>query len=69
VTMLIAYLVIGCMFAIAFVAAGINRLDPQAKGAGLGFRLIVLPGAVALWPWLLHRWLHSVRHADEEPHH
>jgi hypothetical protein len=66
-TLLIVYVAIGCTFAAAFVMAGIHRVDPQAKGAGMGFRMIVLPGVAALWPWLLYRWLHSIRHTDEEP--
>ena len=65
-TLLIAYAAIGFLLAIAFVAAGIHRMDPQAKGAGLGFRLIVLPGIAALWPWILFRWLHILRHTDED---
>ncbi|MGE0638904.1 MAG: hypothetical protein AB7G12_03385 [Thermoanaerobaculia bacterium] len=36
---------------------GIERIDPAARGASRGFRLIVLPGAVALWPLLLRRWV------------
>jgi hypothetical protein len=67
VTLVIAYAAIGCTFAIAFVTAGIHRMDPQAKRAGLGFRAIILPGVAALWPWLLYRWLQSIRHTDEEP--
>ena len=63
---LIAYPIIGCFFAIAFVAAGIQRVDPQASGAGLGFRVLVLPGVAALWPWLLYRWVRSLRFMDEE---
>jgi hypothetical protein len=66
-TIAVAYAVIGCTFAIAFVTAGIHRVDPQAKGAGVGFRVIVLPGAAALWPWLLYRWLQTIRHTHEEP--
>ena len=66
--LLIAYAFIGCTFGIAFVTAGIHRLDARAKGAGLGFRVIVLQGVAALWPWLLYRWIHSIRHTDEEPH-
>ena len=48
----------GSIFAVAFAAFGAARLDPNARGASLGFRLlIVLPGATALWPLLLRRWL------------
>ena len=59
---LAAYGVVGAVFAVAFVTVGIHRVDPVAEHAPLGFRLIVLPGAAALWPLLLVRWLRgSVR--------
>lgn len=53
------YAAFGLIFGAAFVARGIERLDPSARGSGWGFRLIVLPGTVALWPLLLRRWLRS----------
>ena len=56
VRMLAAYGAIGILFAVAFVTRGICRVDPVAKGAPPGFRLIVLPGAAALWPLLAVRW-------------
>ena len=55
--LLITYTGIGIAFAILFVAVGVSRIDPVAKGAGLGFRLLILPGATALWPILLIRWM------------
>ena len=51
------YLLAGLLFGLAFVVRGIERVDRGAAGATLGFRLIVLPGVVALWPLLLRRWL------------
>lgn len=51
------YLVAGLLFGVAFVARGLGRVDRGASGATLGFRLIVLPGVVALWPLLMRRWL------------
>jgi len=57
VTVLQIYLGLGVVFALPFLLRGIERIDPAARGTGWGFRLIVLPGAVALWPWLLARWL------------
>jgi hypothetical protein len=54
---LILYAAAGVVFAAAFVTWGIQRMDPVAQHAPLGFRLIVLPGAAALWPLLLVRWV------------
>jgi len=53
------YAVMGFVFAIAFVLRGVARVDGQAAGAGLGFRLIIFPGAAALWPLLLGRWIRA----------
>ena len=52
-----AYVAIGVLFAAAFVTAGVERIDHEAEGAGIGFRLLIFPGAVAFWPLLLRRWL------------
>ena len=57
VKLLSVYTAIGVGFAIVFVTAGLHRVDSLAKDAGLGFRLIILPGVTALWPILLIRWL------------
>jgi hypothetical protein len=57
VRVLSAYGVLGLLFGVCFVTAGVSRVDRQAKGAGLGFRLLILPGVAALWPLLLYRWL------------
>jgi hypothetical protein len=51
-----SYLALGAIFAVAFLARGVARIDPAAAGAPLGFRLILAPGVVALWPVLLRRW-------------
>jgi len=36
---------------------GISQVDPDSKGSGIGFRLIILPGVAALWPVLFTRWV------------
>jgi hypothetical protein len=54
---LTGYASVGFLFAIAFLARGVARIDGQAAGASLGFRLIILPGVTALWPFLLGRWI------------
>lgn len=51
-----AYSVLGVLFAGAFLGRGLPGFDPGAKGAGLGFRLLIAPGVIALWPWLALRW-------------
>jgi len=38
-------------------ARGLARLDSAAARAGLGFRLLVSPGLIVLWPLLLARGL------------
>jgi hypothetical protein len=50
------YIALGVVFALCFVTRGVAQLDPAARGAGLGFRLLLLPGVTALWPWLAWRW-------------
>lgn len=52
-----AYLAAGILFALFFSFAGAARLDRAAKGAGLLFRLFILPGAALLWPLLLLIWI------------
>ena len=50
------YLVVGLVFSIAFVSRGVSKLDPSAKDAGLGARLLWVPAAALLWPLLAQRW-------------
>ena len=45
----------GLVFAARFLPRRIERVDPSARGAGWGFRLLILPGVVALWPLLWAR--------------
>ena len=56
VVAMVAYALAGALFALAFVVAGVSRIDPTAKGSTLGFRIVIFPAAAALWPLLLHRW-------------
>ena len=60
------YLALGLLFSVPFLAAGLGRIDPSARGAPWGFRLIVLPGVVALWPLLLRRWASGATDPPEE---
>lgn len=51
-----AYLAVGVVFAVPLLLRGLSRLDPDARGSSAGFRLIIAPGVVALWPLLAWRW-------------
>ncbi|MFN0124289.1 MAG: hypothetical protein ACKV2V_27635 [Blastocatellia bacterium] len=62
VWILLAWAGIGFLFALWFALAGVTRLDAAAAGTGAGFRLLLLPGAIALWPllaWRLARGAHE----------
>jgi hypothetical protein len=58
------YLIAGLAFGLAFVTVGVSRLDPAARGASPVFRLLILPGSVALWPVLAAQW---ARHGRKRP--
>lgn len=51
------YLLIGLVVAIPFVIRGAGKIDPSAREASTGFRLLIVPGSIALWPLVLRRWL------------
>jgi len=55
-----AYAGLGLIFALPFVFIGVQHLDSEAQGSGVGFRLLILPGAAALWPMLLYRWARGI---------
>ena len=57
IALLAAYFACGTLFAAAFAWRGVERIDSQARGAGLGFRILIVPGSAAFWPWLLYRWV------------
>ncbi len=58
------YLGAGLLIGLAFLFAGAARVDAAANGASLWFKLISLPGAAALWPVVLARWLSGRRIND-----
>ena len=59
VYLFLIYLVPGLLFAIVFVTRGAAAVDADARGSGSAFRLMILPGAALLWPYLLTRWMKS----------
>lgn len=55
------YALLGLVTAVAFVSFGVTQVLPYSMT--LGARILVLPGAAALWPYVLVRWLRSCRAA------
>jgi len=53
------YAAVGVVIAAAFLAFGVTRVLPEPTAVTLGARIILFPGAVALWPYVLIRWLRS----------
>jgi len=49
------YAIIGALTALGFVAFGVTRV--QGAPLSPGARLLIWPGAAALWPYVLVRWL------------
>jgi hypothetical protein len=55
------YLACGLLVAAPFVLGGVGRVDPVARHAPLSFRIVIIPGCAALWPWVLTRWARAGR--------
>ena len=66
VVVLVGYAAAGIAVGLWFVVAAVTRVDPAAKGAHPLFRVMILPGVAALWPWALRRWL-MARGAGSRP--
>jgi hypothetical protein len=64
VTLATIYFVCGVAFGVPFVLRGVNRVDAAAHGSSLAFRLLLLPGTIALWPVMVRKWL-SARRPEE----
>lgn len=56
---LVLYLLAGFVTGLAFVVFGVTRV--QAAPVTVGARILLLPGATALWPIVLTRWLRTAR--------
>ncbi len=64
------YSALGLIFALVFVWNGVQRLDVEAEGSGIGFRLLIQPGVAAFWPMLLRRWIQQISEppGEHNPH-
>ncbi len=70
VTVLGVYAGLGIVFAIPFVVKGAGRVDGSAREGTWGFRVLIFPGAVALWPLLAKRWASGLEEppGERNPH-
>lgn len=59
VNLFLGYLMIGFLFAIAFVFKGVQKVDPIVAESNWKFRLLIIPGSLALWPVMLKKWLQA----------
>ena len=60
------YLLFGLAFALPFALVGAGKIDPHAAHGTWGFRLLIMPGTILLWPLLAWRWLKGVHEPPEE---
>jgi hypothetical protein len=57
--LLLVYAAAGLVTALAFVTFGVVRVLPQPAPVSVPARILLIPAAVALWPYVLIRWLRS----------
>lgn len=61
------YLLIGCLFGVAFLVRGHASIAPESAAAGIAVRLLWTPAAVALWPVLTAKWIATARQHRAKP--
>ncbi len=64
-----AYIFAGIVFSIPFVLLGIQRVDPDARGWGVGFRFVIFPGLCVFWPLFATRLLRGKQRPVERNAH
>ena len=55
------YAVIGVLFSLVFIAAGIVRVDPGVGQSPKLVRVLFIPGIAGLWPLMLMKWISALR--------
>ncbi|MEL6336064.1 MAG: hypothetical protein AAFQ88_05380 [Pseudomonadota bacterium] len=58
-----AYLWLGGVFAVTFLLLGLDRVEPNARGA-YAFRALIVPGLILIWPLAAWRWAALARGDD-----
>ena len=62
-----AYGAVGIIVGIAFVAHGVDRIDPAMHSSPKSVRLVILPGCIALWPTMLAKWARAPKSKAGHP--
>jgi hypothetical protein len=57
----LVYLILGVLFVIPFLLKGLTKVDEGAHGGTMGFKIIIIPGVIVFWPFLLRRWIRAGR--------
>jgi hypothetical protein len=60
------YAAAGLLTAVAFVTFGVGRVLPEPAPVTAGARILLIPGAAALWPYVLGRWI-AASHRRNRP--
>ena len=50
------YTLVGLLTALAFVMTGVAQVLPRPAPVTIGARILLIPAAAALWPYVLYRW-------------
>lgn len=49
------YIALGVVFSIYFVTYGVARMDSDAAESPVTFKVLIIPGSIALWPLLAYK--------------
>lgn len=52
---LATYFTLGAIFGFYFVINGATKIDPLIKNSPKRIRFLLLPGAIAMWPFLIRK--------------
>ena len=63
-TIALIYLLMGVLFAFAFLSKGMQKLDKDTKNTNIFFKLLILPGVIFFWIVLLLKWM-KIKNFDD----
>lgn len=63
---IVAYLLCGLLFVVPFIIKGVMIIDEGVKGSSIGFRIIIIPGVIVFWPFLLKKWIKAKSQSHDE---